>query len=344
MGLGIKTAICYNRGDICEYVTPFYVERENVMIKTEEFYFDSRDNIHKIHAMKWIPEDGACKAVLQIAHGMAEHIKRYDDFARYMAERGFLVVANDHLGHGQSTAIKEDYGYFAPNDAVTVVVRDIHRLKKLTQEENPGKPYFILGHSMGSFMLRNYLCRYGKGIDGAIVMATGSKPTGTIKSGKLLARLIVCFRGWKHISPAMNKMVDGHNNDQITDQRTEYDWLSRDQEIVDRYIEDEECGFPFTLNGVYTIADAIDNLHKKDYLDKMPRDLPILFLSGEKDPIGHWGQDVPLLAKQFEDMGMQKISMKMYPECRHELLNELDREEVYEDICGWLEKQMAAEK
>lgn len=309
------------------------------MIHTEEFYFDSRDNIHKIHAVKWIPE-GDCVAVLQIAHGMAEHIERYDDFARFMAAKGFLVVSNDHLGHGKSAAEKEEYGYFAQNDAVTVVVRDMHRLKKIVQEENPGKPYFILGHSMGSFMLRNYLCRYGKGIDGAIVMATGSKSAGTTKGGIVLAHLIALFRGWKYRSPMMNRMVDGHNNDAITNPRTAYDWLSQDEQIVDAYIADEGCGFPFTINGLKAIAEAIDNLNKKDYLDKMPRDLPIAFFSGEKDPIGHWGKDVPLIVKQFEDMGMQHVSMKLYPNDRHEILNETNRKEVYTDILGWLEKQL----
>lgn len=314
------------------------------MIKTEEFYFDSRDNVHKIHAMKWIPEANDYVAVLQIAHGMAEHIERYDDFARFMAERGFLVVANDHLGHGKSIASPEDYGYFAKNDAVTVVVRDIHRLKKITQEENPGKPYFILGHSMGSFMLRNYLCRYGKGIDGAILMATGSKSTGLTKSGKALAYLMVFFHGWRYISPMMNQLVDGHNNDEIANPRTAYDWLSRDEEIVDKYLADEECGFSFTMNGVVAIADAIDNLRKKDYLDKMPRDLPVAFFSGDKDSVGHWGKDVPLIVEQFKDMGMQNIFMKMYPDDRHEILNEINRKEVYQDILEWLEKQLETKK
>ncbi len=314
------------------------------MVKTEEFYFDSRDNIHKIHAMKWIPETGDYRAVLQIAHGMAEHIKRYDDFARFMAEQGFLVVANDHLGHGKSTECKEDYGFFAENDAVTVVVRDIHRLKKITQEENPGKPYFILGHSMGSFMLRNYLCRYGKGIDGAIVMATGSKSSAITKSGIVLAHLIALFRGWKYRSPMMNKMVDGNNNDAIQNQRTKYDWLSKDEQIIDQYIADEECGFPFTINGLKAITEAIDNLNKKEYLNKMPRELPVIFLAGDQDPIGHWGKDVPLIVKQFENMGMQKVSMKLYPDDRHEILNETDHQTVYEDILKWLEEQLNLQK
>lgn len=314
------------------------------MIKTEEFYFDSRDNVHKIRAIKWIPETENYVGIFQIVHGMAEHIERYDDFARFLAEKGFLVVGSDHLGHGKSIADASDYGHFTKNDAVTVIVRDIHRLKKITQEQNPGKLYFILGHSMGSFMMRNYLCRYGKGIDGAILTGTGSQPVATLKAGKALISTIALFHGWKYASPFANKLLNGHDNDAIPNPRTAYDWLSQDDKEVDKYIADELCGFPFTLNGLVTIVDAIDNLRKKDYLDKMPRDLPIAFFSGDKDPVGHWGADVPLIVKQFQDMGMKNVFLKMYPEDRHEILNEINRREVYEDIYGWLEKQLTAEQ
>ncbi len=310
------------------------------MIRTEEFYFDSRDQIHKIHAMKWIPETEDYAGILQISHGIAEHIERYDEFARFMAERGFLVVGNDHLGHGKSIASREDKGYFTKNDAVTVVVRDIHRLKKITQEEHPGIPYFILGHSMGSFMLRNYLCRYGTGIDGAIITGTGSRSTLEIRCGKPFVYLISMFRGWRYLSPMMDHIVNGHNNDKIDVRRTEFDWLSRDEAEVDKYIADDMCGFPITTNAVLTIGNAVDNLHKKDYLDKMPRDLPIAFFSGDMDPVGHWGQDIPLIVKQFQEMGMQDLFVKMYPRARHEIINETNRNEVYRDIYGWLERQL----
>lgn len=323
-----------------QHVTSFYMERRDVMVKKEEFYYESRDAIHKIRAMKWIPDTDDILCVFQITHGMAEHIERYDEFAAFLAQRGILVVANDHLGHGKSATDKADFGYFCEKDAATVVVRDVHRLKKIIQEQNPGKPYFILGHSMGSFIFRNYLCRYGKGIDGAIIMGTGTMPTAVIKVLMILTNIIAMFRGWKHPSQMIDTMAFGNYNSRIKEPRTKSDWLSKDEAIVDMYIEDEACGFPFTLNGFHTMAKLIDNLRKKDYLDKMPKDLPVLFVSGAEDPVGGYGEGVKEVYAQFEKLGMQNISMKLYENDRHEILNENDRQDVFQDIFEWITKQL----
>ena len=150
------------------------------MVKKEEFTFDSRDGKSKIHAVRWVPEQRVV-CIVQIIHGMAEYIERYEELAQYLGEKGILVTGDDHLGHGKSVAKDGTYGYFCEQDPATVVVRDVHRLKKMTQEEYPGIPYIILGHSMGSFILRNYLFRYGTGIQGAIVCGTGSQPKALVK-------------------------------------------------------------------------------------------------------------------------------------------------------------------
>lgn len=312
------------------------------MIKREEFYYDSRDGIHKIHAVKWIPQTDEIKCVVQIVHGMAEHIDRYDDFAKYLAEKGMLVIGNDHLGHGKSVDNQAEYGYFCKKDALTVVVRDVHRLKKIVQEENPGKPFFIIGHSMGSLILRNYLFRYGKGIDGAVLSGTASHPSVKIISGKLLLHLIALFKGEKYRSKLADSLLNGNANARIADKRTEYDWLSTDEEVVDKYIADDACGFRFTINGFLTLIQSVDNLNKKKYLANMPKELPVLFLAGTDDPVGAYTDGVKRAYEQFQQMGMKHIQLKFYEGSRHEILNEKKKQEVYEDIYAFLNETMEA--
>ena len=157
------------------------------MVKKEDFYFDSRDGEHKIHAVRWIPDIDKPACILQVVHGMAEYIDRYDDFARFLADRGILVVGDDHLGHGKTVNPGEPYGYFCKEDAPTVLVRDEHRLKKMMHEQHVGVPYIILGHSMGSFITRNYLLKYGRGIDGAIIVGTGMQPKPVLKCALAVA-------------------------------------------------------------------------------------------------------------------------------------------------------------
>lgn len=309
------------------------------MAQREEFYYDSRDGAHKIRALKW-KGTGDILCVLQLVHGMAEHIERYDDFANYMADRGILVVANDHLGHGKSVANKEEYGYFCEKDPLTVVVRDIHRLKKLTQEENPGKPYFILGHSMGSLLLRNYLFRYGNGINGAVLSGTASQSALMTKPGLILLKLIGCFKGDRYRSPFAAGLVMGNPNKRISNRRTDFDWLCQDEEIVDRYIADETCGFLFTINGYLTLVKSVDRLNDPKLLSQMPKDLPVIFLSGEEDPVGNYGAGVRRAYEQFKKAGMKQTEMKLYPGLRHEILNEKCKTEIYEDVLAYIQKHI----
>ncbi|MBQ8592201.1 MAG: lysophospholipase [Lachnospiraceae bacterium] len=304
-------------------------------MRREEFFYDSRDNMTKIHAVKWIPE-GNPICVLQIVHGMAEYALRYDDVARYLAQKGVLVVASDHLGHGLSKREEAPYGYFCKRDAATVVVRDVHRLKKIVQEENLGVPYFILGHSMGSFVTRNYLFRYGKGIDGAMIMGTGNQPGYLPRAAKMLASILTIFKGAEHVSPLIDKLSFGDYNKQIENPVTNVDWLSRDKHQVDRYIEDPLCGFVFTLNGFHTLFDLIIKAEKKSNIEKIPKDLPILFLAGTADPVGEYGKGVRLAYENMKAAGIKDIDIKLYDGGRHEILNEIDKEIIYADVYKFL--------
>lgn len=306
------------------------------MIQKEEFYFGSRDGEHKIHAIRWIPETEKPVCILQIIHGMTEHVDRYDEFARFMARKGILVVGDDHLGHGKSVNPGEPFGYFCKEDAATVLVRDEHRLKKMMQEEYQGVPYIILGHSMGSFIARNYLIRYGSGIDGAIIVGTGMQSRFSLALGRLIVAVQIFLGGAKRESRLLDHLSFGSYNKRIESPKTSSDWLCSNAESVERYMADPLCGFVFTANGFQTLMKLVWNLYDEEKLDKMPRQLPVLFLAGEEDPVGDYGRAVTAVCESFKRLGMEHVQMKLYPGDRHEILNETDREDVYGDIYRWI--------
>ena len=305
------------------------------MVKKEEFTFDSRDGATKIHAVRWVPE-GKVVCILQIIHGMAEYVERYEQLAQYLGEKGILVTGDDHLGHGKSVGEEGAYGYFCEQDPATVVVRDVHRLKKITQEEYPGIPYVILGHSMGSFILRNYLFRYGTGIEGAIVCGTGSKPQALVKVSQALAAVQGLFFGDAHVAKMIDKLAFGSYNKKIPDAKTSFDWLCRDEKVVDAYRKDDLCGFTFTVNGFKTLFGLLDRLNRKENLVRMPKYLPVHFIAGDMDPVGDYGQGVKKAYEDFVAAGMERVSIKLYPGGRHELLNEMNKLQVYGEIYTWI--------
>jgi len=310
------------------------------VMKKEEFYFDSRDGKTKIHAVRYTPDEGEVKCVFQIIHGMAEYVERYEGLAEFLTKRGYVVTGEDHLGHGGSVTADGICGYFCEQDPATVVVRDAHRLKKMTQTLYPGVPYVILGHSMGSFILRNYLFRYGTGIDGAIIMGTGMQPPALIKASKCMAGVQKLFCGSKHVSEFINKLGFGAYNKRIDQPRTEFDWLTRDESIVDRYIADPLCGFTFTVNGFSTLFELIARLQKRENLVNVPQSLPIFMVSGEEDPVGEYGEGVRRAYDSLKAVGVKQIDLKLYADDRHELLNELDKETVMQDLVDWLDEKV----
>ena len=301
-----------------------------------DFYFDSADGCTKIHAVRFVP-DGEIKAILQISHGRVEFIDRYTDFALYLNKQGILVTGNDHLGHGSSIKEKANYGYFAEKDGNGVVLRDLHTLTLLTKEKYPGIPYYLLGHSMGSFFARQYLCSFGDELDGAIIMGTGNQPFILAKLGVALTWIMAKFKGWRYRSIMIDNMAFGGYNKRFQPPRTDKDWLTKDEKIVDDYIADERCSFIFTLNAYHNMFKGIAALHKKALLCNMPRNLPVFFVAGEDDPVGDFGRGVTKVAESFIGMGMENVKIKLYPKDRQEILNELDRDIVYNDIYNWIE-------
>lgn len=310
------------------------------MIRKEEFYYESTCKTTKIHAVSYLPQ-GEVKAILQIAHGMVEYIERYEAFAHYLCSQGFLVTGNDHLGHGKSVNSKEEWGYFSKEDGNRAVLNDIHKLTMITKEKYPDIPYFLLGHSMGSFYTRQYLCEYGNELTGAIIMGTGCQSLALIQFGRLLTKCISLFKGWNYRCNLINNIAFGSYNKHFQPTRTTKDWLSKDTAIVDKYVADERCNFVFTLNAYYNMFTGISRLYNAELLSQMPKELPVFFVSGQEDPVGNYGKGVLKAADMFKKVGMKHVSIKLYPTDRHEILNETDRKQVYEDLYCWLEKVLS---
>lgn len=305
-------------------------------MKKEEFYFDSRDGENQIYAVRYMPDNEEVKGIVQIIHGVAEHIGRYEEFARFLTDRGMVVTGEDHLGHGKTLKKGDTPGYFCENDPATVIVRDVHRLKKMTQELYPGVPYIIFGHSMGSFMLRNYISRYGKGISGAIISGTGHYSNSAVNAGKALVAVRQKLKGPKYISKFLNNMVFYDNNKAFEPAQTPVDWFTKDASRTEAYVADPLCGFPFTLNGIETLFEVIGRMYEKEALEGIPKELPILFTSGAEDPIGENGKGVKAVYESYREAGIKSVEMTLFENDRHEILNETDREEVMNKIYDWI--------
>lgn len=305
----------------------------------QHFTYQSQDGVTRIHAIEWIP-DRPVQAVLQICHGMVEYIDRYDEFARYLADHGYYVTGHDHLGHGKSVQDDSCHGYFHETKGNEYVIGDIHRLRKRTRKKYPDVPYFILGHSMGSFLVRQYIELYGKGLNGVIIMGTGSQPAPLLTAGKLLCRVIAAFKGWNYRSQLIDNMAFASYNKRFEPARTDKDWLTKDEKIVDAYLAHPWCSFRFTVNSYYHMFRGIQFLQKKKNIRKIPRDLPLFFVAGADDPVGNFGKSVQKVYKIYQVCQIKDVQIKLYANDRHEILNETDREDVYKDLLNWIEEKI----
>ena len=304
-----------------------------------EFTFASSDGRTQIHAIEWTPAE-APVAVLQIAHGMVEFIDRYNAFAEYLAGEGIAVVGNDHLGHGLSVASEEDYGFFAEKNGNACVLADLRALHERTAEKYPNVPYFFLGHSMGSFLARQYIQRYSGDLAGAIIMGTGSQPGLVLALGKKMCASRAKKFGWHYRDEKINNLALGSNNKRFEPARTRADWLTRDEAVVDSYVSNPRNSFIFTVNGFHEMFTSIQEAQRGSGIAKIRKDLPIYVVSGAEDPVGGFGKGVKKVYDAFVAAGLRKVEMKLFPDDRHEILNELNREAVYEDLLAWMKAQM----
>lgn len=306
-------------------------------MKKEEFQFLSCDKKNNIHAVKWMPDDGEIRAVFQITHGMIEYIERYEEFAEFLTEHGFLVVGHDHLGHGHSVSTKEDWGYISEKNGSDLLVADMHRLRKIVQKEYNGKPYFMLGHSMGSYMLRKYLTLHGKNLTGAIIMGTGMVSGGVTKSALALSRSIAKIHGWHYRSEFVKNLTFSgpYKKFCLDGSIPENSWLTKDIKIVNHYYSEPRCSFVFTLAAYKCLFETVYYDGQLENAKKIPKKLPLYLVSGADDPVGDLGKGVKKVYAQLKSAGIRDVSCKLYKNDRHEILNETDRENVYQDILAW---------
>ena len=308
----------------------------------EERSFISCDQKSNIHVAIWKPDVNLYPtplAIVQIAHGMVEYIERYEDFAKFLTSNGILVVGNDHLGHGKSATNDDELGYFRHENPENALVLDMHHLTNIIKAKYPNAPYFLLGHSMGSFMARKYISIYGDELDGVIISGTGNQSPALVSAGLFLTNIVGLIKGERYRSKFLaNLMMSGYNK-KIANPKTASDWITRDEQIVDAYVKNKYCTFLFTVNAYKGMFRTIQYISKDKNINKIPSDLPTLMISGDMDPVGGYGKDVKKLYQKYSKH-INDLTFKLYENDRHEVLNELNKDEVYNDILDWIKSRI----
>lgn len=298
----------------------------------------STDSKNNLNVIIWETEKEPI-GVLQIVHGMAEYIDRYDNFAKYMTEHGFNVIGHDHLGHGHSVSDERNYGFFAEENGDKIIIEDMHSVTQFAREKWEELPNFILGHSMGSFCLRQYLTKYSNDVFGAIIMGTGWIPSAAALLGKTIATNTCKSKGSHTVNPLLIKLTLEPYNKPFAPARTNCDWLSRDEKQVDLYVKDKLCGFDFTAGAYKDFFTVLEKIAKNRQLIGMRKSLPILITSGSVDPVGG-KKACEKLNAQYKRCGIDDVTLKLWENDRHEILNELDKSDVYQYIYNWLKSKI----
>ncbi len=310
--------------------------------RRETVHFLSTDGKTQIRGIIWWPEEGVeLRGVVQLVHGMAEHILRYEPFARYLNARGFVACGHDHLGHGESVESHARWGCLPAKDGNHILVSDVGKMRGLMSKRVDARlPYFLFGHSMGNFVVRSYISSCGQGLAGAVICGTGHVPPVTSKAGCNLARMIAKTRGEDHVSKLLVDMTVGAYSKAIENPRTPLDWLSYNEANVDTYIADDACGFPFSAGGNATLTALTAQVCTPTCCSRVPHDLPLLYIAGDGDPVGDMGKGVQTAAQMAREAGSTDVTCTIYGHMRHEILNEDERERVMSDVCAWMEERM----
>lgn len=297
--------------------------------------FESSSKLCEIAAFAYVPDNTELKGVIQIAHGMAEHHERYEDFIEFLNDNGYAVYINDHLGHGKSVKNDNELGYFGKKDGYIYLVEDMKKLTDIIHTDFPDLPVILFGHSMGSMLARLYTERYGKELSAAIYCGTcGTNPAAA--AGITIVKAIAAIKGDHYRSKFIDKLAFGAYNKKCDPQRTSFDWLSTDNSIVDKYINDPYCGFLFTTNGYRDLMNLIVVINRADWYTSVPAELPVYLIAGEDDPVGAYGKGVKEVYQALVDTKHNDVSIKLFSGDRHEILNEKDKEDVYKNIISWL--------
>lgn len=305
----------------------------------QDFYFQSSTGRTSIHALKCVP-DGKPRAVVQIAHGIAEHIDRYRPFMEFLADNGFVTAGNDHLGHGKSIRVPKEQGFFAEKDGWWRVVDDMDKLHGIMSKEYPELPYVLFGHSMGSFLTRTYLIKHPDRYDAVILSGTGHQSPALVLGGNAAASVMAKLNGAMGDGAKLDSLAFGTYLSKIENPRTKFDWLSRDTEQVDKYIADPLCGFVGKIGLYRDMMQGIKFITSEKNIAQMNKEKPVYFMSGDSDPVGDYGKGVERAYKAFCNAGLHDVFMRLYPGGRHEMLNETNKEQVYQDILNWLNEKI----
>lgn len=302
----------------------------------EEFTYPSSDGQNTVHACLWQPDGVAPRAIIQIAHGMCEYVMRYDAWARRFAAEGFAVCGNDHLGHGNTAKSPDDLGFTAPRSGANLLVEDVYALTKAMKERFPDAPIVLYGHSMGSFVARAYLTRHGNELAAALISGTAGpeQPTGLARK---LAHAIAAVKGDRHRSKLLTSLAFGSYNKKFAHEQEVDSWLTRDAAVRATYATDPFCRFVFTVAGYDTLFSLLCEVSDKKWAEKVPKTLPVLLFAGDMDPVGNYGKGVRTVHDRLVAAGC-RAKLKLYENARHEMHNELQRDEVFADLVAYLEE------
>ena len=314
--------------------------RENMIIY--EFTYPSSDKITNIHAIICYPKNGKFTKVIQILHGKREYIERYLPFMEYLTTQGYVAIGHDYLGHGQSVKSKEDLGFIGEPNPNELLIKDIHALRKMANQKFPNLPYFMCGHSWGSYLLREYICLNSQELSGVILLGSGYESIYKVSLGKSLCEIIQCFKGNRHRSQLIANLSLGKKFKRYDTTRTDIynSWITSDPEMAKEYNEDTKRNYEFTLNAFIGMLDSTMYSCDPKNIKKVRKDLPVLFLSGGGDPIGNFGEGVKKSCDLFREAGVKDVTMKIYENGRHEMLNEINRKEVFVYIKNWMEEKI----
>ncbi len=297
--------------------------------------FTSNNKVNTCYGNLWFDLEIPPKAIVQLVHGMTENSERYDDLAKFLVSKGFVVCAEDHLGHGKTGDASQSFGYFGPYDGLSTVVDDVHSFSLLVREKYPNLPFFLLGHSMGSFIAEEYAARYGKELAGAIFSGTGG-PNPALGVGLTLCKIACKLKGDKNYSKLISGLMFGNYLKKIENPRTVKDWLTHDEKVIDDYLANPYCMFNFTLGGQRDLMLLLKRVTSPEWPKRLPKDLPVYYYAGDEDPVGNYGEGVKEMARRVEEAGVKDVTLKLYPGDRHEVHNELDKDVCYADLDAWL--------
>lgn len=306
------------------------------MIFEENQFIGKRDK--SIHYFKWA--DGEPKAVIQIMHGMGEHAARYERLAKDVMPLGFAVYANDHRGHGKTAAGHDKIGYFDDGDFWADTQSDLKQFNALIRTAHPDKPLFILGHSMGSLLARDYISNNTDRIHGVILSGTGGDPGLLGSIGQLLAKLLASIHGRKTRSEFLRGISFGKFNKEFSPMRTPADWITTDEAVVDAYVADPMCSKTFTSGFWIDLLNGVKRINKAAAFNSTSKDLAIYLFAGDRDPVGDFGKGVTEVFEKYKKAGIKDIQCTLYPNGRHEMLNEINRDEVISALVNWMEERL----